>query len=793
MESFNAKKLTFDSDSLSSDLDISMKPSTRTVINDLSTSEFCQPDMDLTDHINKLFPTEQSLSNLDNVILSVSKEIDDIDGELAELVESHGQIELDGNDSLIQIQTAMMELERKIRSIRSKTQSSELSVHEMTRDIKQLDVAKRNLTTSITTLHHLEILLSGVNSLSIWIPQKKYSDIASQLPAVLNVLEIFDDYLEIEQIKTLSQKVGDIKVELSDQLSTDLKNVFLKGILTQTTTDMCRIAAVLSNNVEEDFWKWFLNLQLSEYDVLFGESEVIAWITKIDERYAWYIKKLTDFEKLIQIKIFPPQWQMGRRLTKEFCDRTRLSLNKIMQRRRMEIDWKLLMHSINHTIMFETLICKRFPAIDGYNFEKCIWRLFDEYIDIFIAAQNKKLMEFLDECASKIRSGAEKPVRQENATSQPLVSSADMFLLLKKIITESSKLCADPDALLWKLVDIFKNCLQKYANECISTFLPKGSTWGSLSTTASLFQNFIRDDSSQRLSLDQQYFTCCLLSTADWCAETTIQLQDKLKQRLATVDFTSEIEIFYGIANKSLMILVNDIEVFYENIFQDMVKRDWSKIKSVGDESPFIVQLRNHLKETIPLIRDYFSDIRKYFAHFCLKLATQLVNKYLGVVYRCKPISVTGAEQLLLDTAALKSFLLGMLSTGSIVHVKPPTIYTTTVTKTLTKAEMVLKVVINPLKTNADFIDNYVKILPDSDSTELQKILDMRSMKRSEQIPLLNLYKATVEESMETHTLPNVHSLPTNLSATIGQVVGIAAENITDSSMRKLEKLVKKL
>lgn len=35
-------------------------------------------------------------------------------------------------------------------------------VKEITRDIKQLDVAKKNLTSSIATLHHLHILISGV-------------------------------------------------------------------------------------------------------------------------------------------------------------------------------------------------------------------------------------------------------------------------------------------------------------------------------------------------------------------------------------------------------------------------------------------------------------------------------------------------------------------------------------------------------------------------------------------------------------------------------------------------------
>ena len=38
---------------------------------------------------------------------------------------------------------------------------------EITRDIKQLDHAKKNLTSSITTLNHLHMLVGGVDSLSL--------------------------------------------------------------------------------------------------------------------------------------------------------------------------------------------------------------------------------------------------------------------------------------------------------------------------------------------------------------------------------------------------------------------------------------------------------------------------------------------------------------------------------------------------------------------------------------------------------------------------------------------------
>ena len=42
----------------------------------------------------------------------------------------------------------------------------------------------------------------------------------------------------------------------------------------------------------------------------------------------------------------------------------------MMTRRKSEIDWKLLVHAINHTQMFEQLLTKRFPAKDEYDFEK---------------------------------------------------------------------------------------------------------------------------------------------------------------------------------------------------------------------------------------------------------------------------------------------------------------------------------------------------------------------------------------------------------------------------------------
>lgn len=102
-------------------------------------------------------------------------------------------------------------------------------------------------------------------------------------------------------------------------------------------------------------------LQLQEYQQLFHENEDIAWIAKIDKRYAWLKRHLLDFEDRLG-KIFPIDWEVSERITVQFCIYTRDSLKPIMQRRRSEIDVKLLLFAISKTQQFELLLAKRFTG-----------------------------------------------------------------------------------------------------------------------------------------------------------------------------------------------------------------------------------------------------------------------------------------------------------------------------------------------------------------------------------------------------------------------------------------------
>lgn len=49
--------------------------------------------------------------------------------------------------------------------------------------------------------------------------------------------------------------------------------------------------------------------------------------------------------------------------------------------------------------------------------------------------------------------------------------------------------------------------------------------------------------------------------------------------------------------------------------------------------------------------------------------------RFVQQLYKCKPVGVVGAEQLLLDTHMLKTALLDLPSVGSQVARKPPARY----------------------------------------------------------------------------------------------------------------------
>lgn len=167
-----------------------------------------------------------------------------------------------------------------------------------------------------------------------------------------------------------------------------------------------------------------------------------------------------------------------------------------------------------------------------------------------------------------------------------------------------------------------------------------------------------------------------------------------------------------------------------------MTKISWQTIESVGDQSPYVTQIISHLKTTVPILRDNLSSSRKFFTQFCVEFANSFIPKFIQNIYKCKPISTVGSEQLLLDTHMLKTVLMDLPSIGSQVKRPAPPRYVKVVVKSMTNAEMILKLVMAPLTNASDtnspmesFVERYVSLLPECSLSEFHKVLEMKGVK----------------------------------------------------------------
>ncbi|PIK58739.1 putative vacuolar protein sorting-associated protein 53-like [Apostichopus japonicus] len=747
-----------------------------------STDPLDKPDFNAVEFINNLFPTEQSLANIDEVINRMRTKIHRLDDDIRNVVRGQTNAGQDGREALVEAQRAIQELFKRIKDIKEKAEKSEQMVKEITRDIKQLDHAKRHLTASITTLNHLHMLVGGVDALESLTRRRQYGEVANLLQGVVNVLEHFQKYMSIPQIRQLADKVKKIQSELGTQIIADFEESFSnQGSRPLTNqkelTEACLVVNVLDPKVKKDLLKWFVKLQLQEYLVLFQENQDVAWLDKIDRRFAWVQRAVLGFEEKYG-RIFPSDWEVAERICVEFCHVTQDGLSMVMQNRSMEIEVKLLLFAIQRTTNFETLLAKRFKGTtllphveksqsseptpedkdaqqrdrDPLNpfdvdededeteaveikpaakprvspFHRIISQCFEPHLHIYIESQDRNLSDLIQRFMDDFRTQGPPPIQAEEGGAV-LPSCADLFVFYKKCMVQCSQLSTGQPLL--SLTASFQKYLREYANRLLSGNLPKSQTPMPTSLNFStLLKEGLKESSSEvpKFTADEQYRVCSILVTAEYCLDTTQQLEEKLKEKIDSslqeqISLSGEVDVFHGVISNCIQLLVQDLESACEPAMTAMNKVNWSSIETVGDQSGYVNAITTHISRTVPVVRENLASARKYFTQFCIKFVNSFIPRFINHLFKCKPISTVGAEQLLLDTHSLKTVLLDLPSIGSQAGRKAPASYTKIVVKGMTKAEMILKIVMSPADPQSSFVDNYIKLMMDTETSDFRK------------------------------------------------------------------------
>lgn len=291
-----------------------------------------------------------------------------------------------------------------------------------------------------------------------------------------------------------------------------------------------------------------------------------------------------------------------------------------------------------------------------------------------------------------------------------------------------------------------------------------------------MLQNFLKEGDVLRYLEDDLVQICYILTTSEYCLETVQQLEDKLKEKIdpsftESIDLGDEKDLFHRVISNCIQILVHDLEAGCDLGLGVMSKVQWQNISNVGDQSEFVNLIVKEFRHFIPILRDNLASSRKYYTQFCLKFVSSFIPRYINNLFKCRPTlslsqtsstaptantagisfgdsNVLGCEQLLLDTHSLKTVLLDLPSISSQVQRKAPASYTKVVICGMTKAEMIIKIVMAPIYPNQSFMEHYFKLLPESSIHEFQKVLDMKSIKRIDQANMLDLFRRCAPQDM---------------------------------------------
>ncbi|KAL6980561.1 HIT domain protein [Sarracenia purpurea var. burkii] len=728
------------------------------------------------DYINQMFPTEASLSGVEPLMQKLHGEIRRVDAGILAAVRQQSNSGTKAKEDLAAATHAVEELIYKIREIKTKAEQSETMVQEICRDIKKLDFAKKHITTTITALHRLTMLVSAVEQLQVMASKRQYKEAAAQLEAVNQLCSHFEAYKDIPKIIELREKFKNIRQILKSHVFSDFSSLGTgketeEGNLLQQLADACLVVDALEPSVREELVKTFCSRELTSYQQIFEGAE-LAKLDKTERRYAWIKRRLRTNEEIW--KIFPTSWHVPYLLCIQFCKLTRTQIVEILNNLKEKPDVGTLLLALQRTLEFEEELADKFgcgtrsremgsdfedtgrenntqvvsdirkkyekklaahqgsenedkdgqknflvPGA-GFNFRGMISSCFEPHLSVYVELEEKTLMENLEKLVQEETWDIE-----EGSQTNILSSSMQAFLIIRRSLKRCSALTKNQT--LFNLFKVFQRVLKSYATKLFAR-LPKGGT-GIVAAATGM-------DGQIKISDRDERVICYIINTAEYCHKTSGELAENVSkiidpQLVDGVDMSEVQDEFSAIITKALVTLVNGLETKFDAEMAAMTRIPWGTLESVGDQSEYINNINMILNSSIPVLGKLLSPI--YFQFFLDKLASSLGPRFYQNIFKCKHISETGAQQMLLDTQAIKTILLDIPSLGR--QMSGASNYSKFVSREMSKGEALLKVILSPVDSVAD---TYGALLPEGTPLEFQRILELKGLKKTDQQSILD-------------------------------------------------------
>ncbi|KAI9653261.1 MAG: Vacuolar protein sorting-associated protein 53 [Alyxoria varia] len=705
-------------------------------------------DYDPVTHLNAIFSHSSTLSSAPAISYALRDHRKYLDGSLTTL-ESVQNSKTDASLQRIrEVQSELASLFKRIDGVRERAIQTEQTITEMTADIKRLDGTKRNLTLSMTMLKRLQMLTTAYEQLRGLGRARQYRECAQLLQAVVQLMAHFKSYRSIDQIATLGKKVADLQRELLEQVCEDFEVAFSRSEIQEKKimlAEGCVVTDALGENAKARLVTWYCNNSLREYRQIFRGNDEAGSLDNISRRYAWLNRMLKTYDHE-HASVFPLHWRVNEMLANSFCQTTREDFKGILQEstRRQDaqsLNVNLLLSCLQETLDFEQSLERRFAnesrrstdttsSVDDrpLAFQQAISEAFEPYLSLWVEAQDRQL-------ASTIPKYRSQPLRSadEDFTPQLVIhSSTELFQLYRLQLAQCAKLSTGTR--LQELTSTFGKYLDQYAQQVLFHFL-SGQQSGEPSGPP--LESII-----------------IVLNTADYCYVTTTQLEEKIRHRIdadlkSSVDLQSQADAFMGIAGACVRALIRKVEFDCEAALREMRNTAWAKLESVGDQSSYVPELLRALRTRTGEIISMLQHKQQYARTFCDNLVETITNDYISTIGVCRPIGEVGAEQLLLDTYALKKLFTDLPTLdadGKPSGAPAQQSYAKRVANTTSKIDPLLKTLqVRPTPPEA-LVQAYLIHIADRSEANFKTVLELKGVTRKQEqnqlVEIFNAHKA---------------------------------------------------
>lgn len=809
-----------------------------------SESALENDQFDPIDYINTIFPDESTLTNhkLQSTLTQLRQNVvglnNDITHSLRDIMYHHSTANHNTNTSdtesmesnpLMDTSTVIHSLYQRIQLIRSKASASENLVNNITKDIKKLDIAKNNLSITITGLQQLSDVQASLVQLDIIYSECNYVETRKLIHNIEELLQKFVKYKHMQKIMSLHEQFEHKKLVIKNELFSIVHTQLMSPLvqnepLHSQLHDIMLVIDVYDTATRTELFDYYCTEQLNEYIQLFGSTGQSATFDLIDRRYAWLRRCLTTYNDKYS-SIFLSHWSLDIYLTQQFCSITKSHLYKMLSHSKP--DTAAMIKALQKTIEFENELNMKYnhtlnlDQIDindeqqtnhaaqqiraKYNdtnvresttqhnnmisFTGQISDVFVPYMSSYVEMEKHDIIELInrmnaDEQWFNVHTGHNNGLtttQTQASTDQPTHynSSNELFLYIKNSIQRCSKL--SKNTTLYNLyTNVYTIGLKQYA-DLLESHIPQKQ----------LLQQSYSDSNIQLLSHLDIVVVCYIINTAHYCIDTIDQLQPAIVNLIDTeykdkIDITGIVDTYSLVINRCLQLLSYTINGKLSRALQSMIRVQWDIITTVGDESNYIKSIDVQLHDDIPYITNLLST-QKYSMTLYNLIVSTYIPRYIDTILKCKKMNEMGAQQMSLDTQVLKKILCSIPdinnknqtnndeSTGNKKITLPHKLYIKYVNSEMSRAEALLKTLVSP---NDRLIITFKALLPKSSTDELMKLMQLKNITKRDQLQLIQQYNTTVSVDDQIK-LPQstVSGFTSNISDIGNQFVGKLTQN----------------